>query len=308
MNKVAFIFPGQGSQYTGMGQDLYNEDEHFKAVIESASHVSGYNLEKIIYSDDDRLNETRYTQIAMLAVEAAILDKLSRDGIRCDIAAGLSLGEYGALLASESISKEDAFFLVTRRGALMQDAYPTGGAMCAVLGMEADKISEVIGGVEGLVSIANYNCPGQIVITGEHNAVEDAIIALKENGARKCIPLKVSGPFHSKLLESASQELMEELNKVKFSDPKIPYISNVGAQYVTKAEDIPGLLKMQICSSVMWQQSVEKMIHDGVDTFVEIGPKKSLCGFLRKIDRSVVAYNIEDAASYAKTYEALKNS
>ena len=305
MKRIAFVFPGQGSQYAGMGKDFYDNDENCRQVIDQAAEISGFALQKIMFEEDERLNVTKYTQIAMLAVEAAILKKLENDGVKASVAAGLSLGEYGALLAAKAISYEDAFHLVTERGRLMQEAVPNGGAMSAIMGMDADKIEMMLGKIDGIVSIANFNCPGQIVITGEEDAVNKASKTLKENGAKKCIPLKVSGPFHSVMMEEAANKLSGELEKVKFEKPQIPYVSNVTASYVTNENDIPKLLKSQISSSVRWQQSVELMIKDGVDAFVEIGPKRSLSGFLKKIDRDAVGYHIEDMKSYEETIEKL---
>jgi [acyl-carrier-protein] S-malonyltransferase len=234
----------------------------------------------------------------MLAVEVAILRKLESDGFCADVTAGLSLGEYAALVAAGVMEQKDAFRLVTIRGALMQEAVPSGGAMSAVLGMEAEKIEEICAGIDGVVSVANYNCPGQIVITGESNAVEEAAKVLKENGAKRCLPLKVSGPFHSPMMEEAGEKLAKEMESLTLKEGKIPYVTNVNAQYVTDISNVKELLQKQISSSVRWQQSVENMIADGVDTFVEIGPKKSLCGFLKKINADVAAYHIDKVSDY----------
>ncbi|SDB19280.1 ACP S-malonyltransferase [Eubacterium oxidoreducens] len=305
MSKLAFVFPGQGSQYTGMGKDFYDADESFRNVIESASEISGFDLEHILFENDERLNITKYTQIAMLAVEVAILKKLEKDGVKPDVSAGLSLGEYGAIVAAKAMSVEDAFHLVTRRGALMQEAVPTGGAMCAIMKLDAKEIEKVCEETEGLVNIANYNCPGQIVITGEQQAVEKAAEGCKNAGARKCTMLNVSGPFHSAMLEEAGVKLGEELANVTLHDLQIPYVTNVTADYVNDVAQIRPLLQKQISSSVLWQQSVERMIEDGVTTFVEIGPKKSLSKFLKKINPEVKSLNIDKLTDYEAVLEEL---
>lgn len=306
MGKIAFIFPGQGSQYVGMGKDFYEEYEVCRQVIDTASKESGYDLKALMFEENKELDITKYTQIAMLADEIAILSKLEEDGIKPDVAAGLSLGEYAALIASGVMKKEDAFRLITVRGKLMQEAVPEGGAMTAVLGLDAEKIEQICEQTEGIVSIANYNCPGQIVITGESDAVKAVAEQLKAAGAKRCMSLKVSGPFHSEMLEAAGKKLAAEMEQTEVSDPLIPYVTNVTAQYVTKAEEVKPLLEKQISSSVRWQQSVENMIADGVSVFVEIGPKKSLTKFIQKIDSKVTAYHIDTLSDYEEVVSKLR--
>lgn len=293
MKKLAFIFPGQGAQYVGMGKDFFENISASKKVYEIASEVTGLDIPKLCFEENENIHVTEYTQIAMLATEAAILAAIQEKGIKGQVHSGLSLGEYGALLASGVLSLEDAFRVVRKRGILMQEAVPTGGAMSAVLGMDGEKIAKICEETEGIVSVANYNCPGQIVITGESKAVETASLKLKEAGAKRCILLKVSGPFHSLMLKEAGEKLGEVLETVKIRDISVPYITNVTADYVKDKSKIKDLLKEQVYSPVKWQQSVERMIEDGVDTFVEIGPGKTLTGFLRKIDRNVKGINIE---------------
>lgn len=293
MSKIAFVFPGQGAQYTGMAKDFYEKFSVSREVFEKASKVSGLDIKTLCFEENENLNITEYTQIAMLTAEIAILRAVEEAGIHSQVNAGLSLGEYGALAASGVMREEDAFAIVRKRGILMQEAYPTGGAMSAILGTDAELIEKICEETPGIVSIANYNCPGQIVITGEEKAVLTAGEALKAAGARRVIPLKVSGPFHCELLKEAGKKLGEELEKIEIQTFAIPYVTNVTAQYVTESDQVKNLLVKQVSSSVRWQQCVEQMINDGVDTFIEIGPGKTLTGFLKKINRNVKALHIE---------------
>ena len=293
MSKIAFVFPGQGAQYTGMAKDFYEKFPVSREVFEKASKVSGLDIKTLCFEENENLNITEYTQIAMLTAEIAILRAVEEAGIHSQVNAGLSLGEYGALAASGVMREEDAFAIVRKRGILMQEAYPTGGAMSAILGTDAELIEKICEETPGIVSIANYNCPGQIVITGEEKAVLTAGEALKAASARRVIPLKVSGPFHCELLKEAGKKLGEELEKIEIQTFAIPYATNVTAQYVTESDQVKNLLVKQVSSSVRWQQCVEQMINDGVDTFIEIGPGKTLTGFLKKINRNVKALHIE---------------
>lgn len=293
MSKVAFVFPGQGAQYVGMGKDFYEQIPVSRKVYTIASEVTGLNLPGLCFKENEQIDITEYTQIAMLATEAAMLAALQEKGVKADVAAGLSLGEYGAILTAGAMSLEDVFRVVRQRGILMQKAVPTGGAMCAVLGMDGEKIAKICEETEGIVSVANYNCPGQIVITGEEGAVAAAAEKLKEAGARRCTPLKVSGPFHSEMLKGAGEKLAGVLVDVELKEFSMPYVTNVTADYVTDISEIKELLGRQVYSSVRWQQSVERMIADGVDTFIEIGPGRTLTGFLKKINKNVTGLHIE---------------
>lgn len=293
MKKIAFIFPGQGSQYVGMGKDFYETFPCAKEMIDLAEKVSGIPMKELLFEENENINITKYTQIAMLADELAIWSVLREKGLESVANAGLSLGEYAALVASGVMTPEDAFRVVAKRGEYMQEAVPTGGAMTAVLGADTAVIEKICEETEGIVSIANYNCPGQIVITGEQQAVDAAAAALKEAGAKRCTPLNVSGPFHSAMLLPEGEKLAAELEHVEIHEIAVPYITNVTADYVTDPSQVKELLKKQISSSVRWQQSVERMIADGVEAFIEIGPKKSLCGFMKRIDKTVPAYHVD---------------
>lgn len=302
MSKIAFIFPGQGSQYVGMGKDFCEKFSEASEVYDIASKSVDLDIKSLCFEENTNINITEYTQIAMLTTEVALLKVLINAGIKADVCAGLSLGEYAALVAADVLSLEDCFKLVRRRGILMQEAYPEGGAMCAILGMDSsvieDKCAKVAEETGKYVSIANYNCPGQIIITGEEESVDKAAECLKEAGAKRCMRLNVSGPFHSELIKDAGYKLGEELDKVKINKPSIPYVCNVNAEYVCDDEKIKQLLINQVFSSVKWQQSVEYMIKDGVDTFIEIGPGKTLSNFIKRIDPTVKVVNMQTVEDY----------
>ena len=241
----------------------------------------------------------------MVTAEVAVMRVLEENGVHADMAAGLSLGEYSALVAAGVMNEEDAIRTVRERGILMQEAVPAGeGAMAAVLALDAAKIEEVTESMEG-VWIANYNCPGQIVISGETEAVKEAAERLKEAGAKRCVMLNVSGPFHSGMLVEAGRKLGEVLDEVSISKPVIPYIANVNAELITEESQIKDLLCSQVSSSVRWEQSVRKMLDEGVDVFVEIGPGKTLSSFVKKIKRDALVVNVEHVADIAKVKEAL---
>lgn len=255
--------------------------------------MTGLDLAALCFEENEQLNITEYTQIAMLTVEAAIYMAMEERGLKPDYAAGLSLGEYGALIVSKALDPADAFRIVRKRGIYMQEAVPTGGAMAAVLGLDAQTIEKVCAQTEGIVSVANYNCPGQIVITGEQAAVEQAGQALKEAGAKRIMPLKVSGPFHSEMLVPAGEKLAKEFENVTMRGIAVPYVTNVTADFVRDEEQIKRLLVKQVSSSVRWQQSIERLIEAGADEFVEIGPGHTLSGFMKKINRDVAVFHIE---------------
>lgn len=307
MSKIAFIFPGQGAQACGMGKDFYEQTETGKRIFDKATQLMGFSMPQLCFEENDRLDITEYTQAAMVTASIAMMRVLEENGIKPDVAAGLSLGEYCALAAAGVMSDEDAIWTVRQRGILMQEAVPVGeGAMAAILALDAAAIEEVTGAMEG-VWIANYNCPGQIVISGEKAAVEEACEKLKAAGAKRAVMLNVSGPFHSGMLTAAGEKLGQVLSRVELHEPRIPYVANVTAQYVKSAGEVKELLTRQVSSSVRWQQSVEAMIGDGVDTFIEIGPGKTLAGFMRKISRDVKTLNVEKLEDIGKAVEALKS-
>ena len=300
--KTAFIFPGQGAQYVGMAKDFYDTIPECKAIIDEADEVLDFDLKAILFEENELINKTEYTQAAMLAAECCILKAVELKGITCDVTAGLSLGEYAALVAAKAISFADAMKLVRKRGIYMEHEVPAGkGGMAAVISLDAAKIEEICEKITTetgkVVSPANYNCPGQIVISGYAESVEAAVPMLTEAGALKVVVLNVSGPFHSPMLKGAGDKLGEELKNVTFADPAVPYLNNVAAELVTTKASIKDTLERQVYNPVKWQQCVEKMIAEGVDTFYEIGPGKTLAGFMKRIDRSkkVITINtVED--------------
>ena len=305
MSKTAFIFPGQGAQKAGMGADFYENSELAAKIYDEAAEHLGIDMKALCFEKNEKLDVTEYTQAAMVTTCLAMERVLENAGVKPDVTAGLSLGEYTAIAVAGGMTDQDAIRLVRKRGILMQNTVPAGeGAMCAVISMDAEKIEEVIEPIAD-VSVANYNCPGQIVITGKTKAVEEAAGKLKEAGARRTIMLNVSGPFHSKMLVPAGEKLAEELENTRFHELKIPYVTNVSAEEVTNIRETPGLLTTQISSPVRWMQSMERMIADGVDTFVEIGPGRTLEGFLRKINRNVKVFHISQWEDVDKVCEEL---
>lgn len=280
--KIAFIYPGQGVQRVGMGADFYENSEAAREIFDLASDVLKTDMRKLCFTENDMLHRTEYTQAALVTTYLAITAELAHRGISADITAGLSLGEYAAIAAAGAMGCEQAILLVRKRGILMERTVPAGeGAMCAVLSLDEEKIGQVIGEMED-VAIANYNCPGQIVITGRTAQVKLAKERLEACRAR-CILLNVSGPFHSPLLKSAGDALAAEMEGMDFGELRIPYVTNVTAKKVTDKEEIKPLLARQVYSPVRWMQGVETMLAEGVDTFVEIGPGRTLAGFMKKI-------------------------
>lgn len=308
MSKIAFVYPGQGAQKFGMGKDFYETSASARELFDRASELLQLDMKALCFAENDKLDITEYTQAALVTTCLAMTRVMKEQGIIPDVTAGLSLGEYCAIATAGGMTEEDAIRLVRKRGILMQEAVPAGvGAMAAVLGMTGEEIERVIEDVAG-VSIANYNCPGQIVITGLTEAVAEASKKLTEAGAKRVIPLKVSGPFHSAMLNEAGKKLGEELENVDLSPLQIPYVTNVTAEYVSDINETKALLAKQVASSVRWEQSVRSMLEQGVDTFVEIGPGKTLTGFMKKINKDVRMYNIESFEDVAKVVAQLKEN
>lgn len=310
MGKIAFVFPGQGAQAVGMGKDVYEHSEKAKEVFDKASEAVGLDLKALCFEENDDINITEFTQVCLLTTSVAIMEELLSRGIRPDVAGGLSLGEYCALVAAGSMNYVDAAKAVRKRGIFMQEEVPAGeGGMAAILGMDAKEIDEHIAGFDK-VQVANYNCPGQIVISGETEQVKKAADVLKEAGAKRAVLLNVSGPFHSSMLSGAGIKLKAVLDELTILKPQIPYVANVTGGYVTEQEDIEPLLVKQVSNSVRWQQSVETMVSSGVDTFVEIGPGKTLAGFNKKISKAIgkdlTTYTVGTMEDIDKTAEALK--
>ena len=305
MGKIAFVFPGQGVQTPMMGKDFYDNSDDAKDIYRLASEASGVDVEKLCFTQNDELNITEYTQIALLTTEIAMLNEVMKRGIRPDVCAGLSLGEYAALAASGAMELKDIFELIRLRGKCMQDAYPLGGAMMAVLGLDLKTVERICDETQGIVSVANDNCPGQIVISGEEEAVLTAGERLSEAGAKRVIRLNVSGPFHSKLLLSASDKLAEALEGKTVNEIKIPYVSNTLAEPVTDKNVIKDLLVRQVSSTVGFRESILKMCQMGVDTFVEIGPGKTVAGFIKKTDKDLKVINIEKYDDLEKLNELM---
>ena len=314
MSKIAFIFPGQGSQYVGMGKDFYEENVESRKIFDEANIALNMDLKEICFNGtDEELGRTENTQPAILATSIAILRAIQSEGIDCEYTAGLSLGEYSSLVMSGSLDFKDAVKIVKERGRFMQEAVPIGiGGMAAILGMDKSNLPSLLEATKkyGIVEVANYNSPGQIVLSGEIKGLKIACEKAIELGAKKAVELPVSAPFHSSLLIPAGKQLEGTLANINIYGSDIKIVSNVDGKLIRdKNEIIPKLIN-QVSQSVLWQQSIEFMVNQGVDTFIEIGPGKSLSGFVKKIsksmDKKVKALNVTDMASFRETLAYMK--
>ncbi len=309
MGKVAFLFPGQGAQYVGMGKEIANEYSSAGKIFDEATVALGFDVREMIFnSDDETLKITENTQPTIVTTSIACMQPLLEKGIKPDFVAGLSLGEYAAHVAAGTMSFKDAVSLVKKRGKYMQEAVPVGvGAMAAIIGLENDDVLECCKEASqiGIVEPANFNCPGQIVVAGETAAVEKAAELCKSKGAKRAMLLPVSAPFHCSLLKPAGEKLAAELDKVSLNDIKIPVVTNVTGEAVVDKGVVKEYLVRQVSTSVMWEKCIRTMLDAGVDTFVEIGPGKVLSGFVKKIDRDATVLNVENSETLNKALEVL---
>ncbi|AUZ26370.1 [acyl-carrier-protein] S-malonyltransferase [Bacillus licheniformis] len=311
MSKIAFLFPGQGSQFIGMGKELYEQVPAAKRLFDEADETLETKLSSLIFEGDAKeLTLTYNAQPALLTTSIAVLEKFKESGITPDFTAGHSLGEYSALVASGALSFKDAVYTVRKRGEFMNEAVPAGeGAMAAILGMDAEALKQVTDKVteEGhLVQLANLNCPGQIVISGTAKGVELASEQAKENGAKRAIPLEVSGPFHSELMKPAAEKLKEVLDSCDIKDADVPVISNVSADVMTEKAEIKEKLIEQLYSPVRFEESINKLIAEGVTTFIEIGPGKVLSGLVKKVNRRLKTIAVSDPETIELAIQTLK--
>ena len=306
--KIGFLFPGQGAQTVGMGKDLYDNFEEYRNVYNKVKEITGIDVADITFNKEEELNQTKNTQICILTMSLAILELLKKENIESEISSGLSLGEYSALINSGAISFEDGVKIIKKRGELMQEFCPEGDwSMVAILGLDEEKINEICKNIKsGFIAPANYNCPGQIVISGEKKAIEEAIEKAKEAGAKKAVELKTSGPFHTEMLKEAAEKLREELENIDIHQFKTTVIKNIDGKEYSNEDNIKDILSKHITNPVRFEQGIKTMLDKGVDTFIEVGPGKSLSGFVKRSSRDVKILNINDITSFENTIKVLK--
>ena len=309
--KTVFMFSGQGAQYAGMGKDLYDNYAVAKEVFDRADEVLGYSIKDICFSDEEKLGLTEFTQPAILTMSIAAMKVMQENGINADMTAGLSLGEYSALVASGAMKFEEAVALVQKRGKFMAEAVPNGkGGMFAIIGLDTELVEksceEAVKEIGGVAVPANYNAPGQIVIGGDAATVEKAAEIAKEKGAKMAVKLKVSGPFHTSLLQPAADKLLPELEKMNIGKMEIPVYTNVTAETLKNESEIVPTWAKQVVSPVRWEHIIKNMYDAGADTFIELGPGKTLCGFVKRTVKGVVNVNVEDTASLEKALKKIR--
>ncbi|MDP3048701.1 MAG: ACP S-malonyltransferase [Thermodesulfovibrionales bacterium] len=309
--KLAFVFPGQGSQHVGMGKNLYENFDEVKTLYKEASDALGYDIADLSFNGPaEELNKTHRTQPCLLAASMAAYTVLKAKKVKPSVVSGHSLGEYSALVASSVFSFRDAVKLTEKRGQLMQQAVPEGkGLMAAILGLDKDKVNEICSSVRsGYAAPANYNCPGQIVISGEKEAIEEAMKLAKDAGAKRAIPLAVSAPSHCALMENASRALSEflSLKNIEMNAPRIPVVSNADAIFLDTVDSIKASLVKQLCHPVLWEDSIRITFQSGIKVFIEVGPCKVLSGLIKRIEPEAVTFNVEDMESLEKTVAGLK--
>lgn len=306
--KIGFLFPGQGAQSVGMGKDLYDKYEEYRNVYEEAKRLTGIDIANLTFnSDEEELNQTKNTQICILTMSLAILKLLEKQGIKAESSIGLSLGEYAALVSSNAISFEEGIKIVKTRGELMQNLCPKGDwSMAAILGLEEEKVVKICNGIEGFVVPANFNCPGQIVISGEKNAVNKAMEEMKLAGAKRALELKTSGPFHTEKLEEASKALRKELESITINGFNHKVIKNLDGKEYTNKDNVKDILSNHITNPVRFEQGINTMLDMGIDTFIEIGPGKTLTGFVKKANKDVKTYNVNSIESFEKVLTEIK--